>query len=119
MRGGTLHGLLGQGGERHRLNPGGNRAANRALHMVALNHLRRNLRTREYVARRTAEGKSKKEAMRCLKRYIARETYAAACSWMPGHVSRRIDEHRTSRSDSCCDEDGLLDIGRASCRERV
>ena len=100
MRGGTRHGLLGQGGERHRLNPGGNRDANRALHMVALNHLRRNLRTWEYVARRTAEGKSKKEAMRCLKRYIARETYAAPFSWMPGHVSRRIDEHRTSRSDS-------------------
>jgi transposase len=62
---------------RHRLNPGGNRDANRALHVVALNRLRRDPRTREYVARRTAEGKSKKEAMRCLKRYIARETYRA------------------------------------------
>jgi transposase len=37
--------------------------------------MRRDERTRAYVARRTAEGKSKKEAMRCLKRYIARETY--------------------------------------------
>ena len=45
--------------------------------MVALNRLRCDHRTREYVARRTAEGKSKKEAMRCLKRYIARETYRA------------------------------------------
>ncbi len=62
---------------RHRLNPGGNRDANRALHVVALNRLRRDPRTRRYVARRTAEGKSKKEAMRCLKRYIARETYRA------------------------------------------
>ena len=62
---------------RHRLNPGGNRDANRALHVVALNRLRRDDRTRAYVARRTAEGKSKKEAMRCLKRYIARETYRA------------------------------------------
>jgi transposase len=58
---------------RHLLNPGGNRA----LHVVALNRLRRDPRTQEYVARRTSEGKSKKEAMRCLKRYIARETYRA------------------------------------------
>jgi transposase len=62
---------------RHRLNSGGNRDANRALHVVALNRLRREPRTQEYLARRTAEGKSKKEAMRCLKRYIARETYRA------------------------------------------
>jgi transposase len=62
---------------RHRLNPGGNRDANRALHVVALNRLRRDDRTQAYVARRTAEGKTKKEAMRCLKRYIARETYRA------------------------------------------
>jgi transposase len=62
---------------RHRLNPGGNRDANRALHVVALNRMRRDPRTQEYVARRTAEGKSKREAMRCLKRYIARETYRA------------------------------------------
>lgn len=62
---------------RHRLNPGGNRDANRALHVVVLNRLRRDERTQAYVARRAAEGKTKKEAMRCLKRYIARETYRA------------------------------------------
>jgi transposase len=45
--------------------------------VVALNRLRRDPRTQRYVARRTAEGKTKKEAMRCLKRYIARETYRA------------------------------------------
>jgi hypothetical protein len=39
--------------------------------------MRRDPRTQKYIARRTAEGKSKKEAMRCLKRYIARETYRA------------------------------------------
>ena len=49
---------------RYRLNPGGNRDANRALHVVVLNRLRRDERTRAYAARRTAEGKSKKEAMR-------------------------------------------------------
>lgn len=45
--------------------------------MVALNRMRCDPRTQAYVARRTAEGKSKKEAMRCLKCYIARETYRA------------------------------------------
>ncbi len=60
---------------RHRLNPNGNREANRALYVVTLNRMRRDPRTQAYVVRRTAEGKSKKEVMRCLKRYIAREIY--------------------------------------------
>ncbi len=60
---------------RHRLNPHGNREANRALYVVALNRMRRDVRTQAYVARRTAEGKSKREIIRCLKRYIAREVY--------------------------------------------
>jgi transposase len=60
---------------RHRLNRGGNREANRALYMICLARMRRDRRTREYVARRTAEGKSKREIIRCLKRYVAREVY--------------------------------------------
>lgn len=72
---------------RHRLNPGGNRDANRALHVVALNRMRRDPRTQQYVARRTSEGKSKKEAMRCLKRYIARETYRAILLDAEAHLS--------------------------------
>ena len=60
---------------RHRLNRGGNRDANRALHMVCVVRMGSDRRTRAYVARRTAEGKSKWEIMRCLKRYIAREVY--------------------------------------------
>jgi len=60
---------------RHRLNPHGNREANRALYMVALNRMRRDLQTQTYVARRTTEGKSKREIILCLKRYIAREVY--------------------------------------------
>jgi len=60
---------------RHRLNRGGNRDANRALHMICVVRMGSDHRTREYVARRTAEGKSKWEIMRCLKRYIAREVY--------------------------------------------
>ena len=60
---------------RHRLNRGGNREANRALYMICLARMRRDRRTQEYVARRTAEGKSKREIIRCLKRYLAREAY--------------------------------------------
>ena len=60
---------------RHHLNRGGNRDANRALHVLALGRMSWDERTREYVARRTAEGKSKREIMRCLKRYAAREVY--------------------------------------------
>jgi transposase len=62
---------------RHRLNRGGDRGANSALWMVAVVRLRHHEPTREYVARRTAEGLSKREIIRCLKRYIAREVFAA------------------------------------------
>lgn len=65
---------------RHRLNRGGNREANRALYMICLSRMRRDLRTQEYVARRTQEGKSKREIIRCLKRYIAREVYRVLIS---------------------------------------
>jgi transposase len=60
---------------RLRLNPGADRQANRALHMIAVRRLRYCPRTRAYAERRSAEGKTKKEIMRCLKRYIAREIY--------------------------------------------
>ena len=60
---------------RHRLNFAGNRAANRALHMIVLIRLRYCERTRSYMERRLAEGKTKKEAIRCLKRFVARELY--------------------------------------------
>jgi transposase len=65
---------------RHRLNRGGNREANRALYMICLARMRRDYRTQEYVARRTAEGKSKREIIRCLKRYVAREAYRVLVS---------------------------------------
>ncbi|MBL7405390.1 IS110 family transposase, partial [Escherichia coli] len=60
---------------RHRLNRGGDRAANSALHIIAIGRLRTDERTKAYVARRIAEGHSKLEAIRCLKRYIAREVF--------------------------------------------
>jgi transposase len=60
---------------RHRLNRGGDRQANAALYRVVLVRLRWDPRTRDYMQRRTKEGLSKKEIIRCLKRYIARELY--------------------------------------------
>lgn len=60
---------------RHRLNRGGNRQANNALWTIAMTRMRSDARTREYVARRTGEGLSKKEIFRCLRRYIVRELY--------------------------------------------
>lgn len=60
---------------RHRLNRGGQRQANNALWTIAMVRMRSDARTRDYVARRTREGLSKKEIHRCLKRYIVRELY--------------------------------------------
>jgi transposase len=65
---------------RHRLNRGGNRDANRALHMICVVRMGSDRRTRKYVARRSTEGKSKREIMRCLKRYVAREVYRVLLS---------------------------------------
>lgn len=61
--------------QRHRLHRGGDRAANRALHLAVVVRLRCCPRTRRYMERRTAEGLSKPEIMRCLKRYLAREVF--------------------------------------------
>ena len=60
---------------RHRLNRGGDRALNRALHTIAATRMRSCPTTQAYVARRTAQGKNPKEIRRCLKRYIARQLY--------------------------------------------
>lgn len=61
--------------DRHRLNPGGNRQANHALWRIVFTRMSGDERTRTYVARRTAEGRSTREVMRALKRYVARELY--------------------------------------------
>ena len=60
---------------RRRLNRGGDRQANSALYRIAPSRLRWDARTRDYLARRITEGKTRREAIRCLKRYIAREIY--------------------------------------------
>lgn len=61
--------------QRHRLNRGGNRDANMALWRIVMVRLRWDPVTRAYVDRRVAEGKTRREAMRCLKRYVARDIY--------------------------------------------
>jgi transposase len=61
--------------QRHRLNRGGDRQANRALYLIALFRTVHDPRTRAYVQRRTRQGRTKREILRCLKRYIARELY--------------------------------------------
>ena len=61
---------------RHRLNRGGHRQANAALYRTVIGRMQHHQPTKEYVARRTAEGKTKGEIIRCLKRLLAREVWA-------------------------------------------
>ncbi len=62
---------------RHRLNRGGDRHANAALWRIAIVRLSHDQRTRDYLAKRTTDGKNTGEILRCLKRYIAREVFSA------------------------------------------
>lgn len=60
---------------RHRINRGGDRRLNRALHMAVITRTRMDPATRAYVQRRTAQGRTSREIRRCLKRYLARQIY--------------------------------------------
>ena len=62
---------------RHRLHRGGDRSANRALHIAAIVRMRYCPKTRTYVTKRTSDGLSKPEIIRCVKRYLAREVFTA------------------------------------------
>lgn len=77
---------------RHRLHRGGDRNANSALWRIALVRMHCHQPTKDYVARRTAEGLSKTEILRCLKRYVARETYPYLMALASARTS-----HRTPR----------------------
>jgi transposase len=61
--------------KRHRLHRGGDRQLNRALHIIALSRARTDPSTRAYLDRRHSEGKTKREAIRCLKRHLARRIW--------------------------------------------
>ena len=80
---------------RHRLNRGGDRQANSALWTIAMTRLAHDPRTKAYAARRTTEGKTNKEIIRCLKRYIARELYKTLCRPQrprkPPHAANKQD----------------------------
>jgi transposase len=75
---------------RHRLNRGGNRQANAALHRAVVTRMHWHEPTKTYVARRTAEGKTTPEIMRCLKRYLARQVYRSLLPQVPETAN---DEH--------------------------
>ena len=60
---------------RHRLNRSGNRQANHALWRIVMVRMTNDETTKKYIARRKAEGRTQREAIRCLKRYVAREVY--------------------------------------------
>jgi transposase len=61
--------------QRHRLHRGGDRQLNRAIHIIALSRAKTDPETRAYLARKHAEGKTKLEAIRCLKRHLARRIW--------------------------------------------
>jgi len=65
--------------QRHRLNRGGDRQANAALYIIVISRLRWDRPTQDYMARRLAEGKTRKEVIRCLKLYVARQVHQAIC----------------------------------------
>src|SRR5208283_1314786 len=62
--------------QRHRLNRSGDRQANSALWHIVITRMVSDPRTKHYIERRMKEGRTKKEAIRCLKRYVAREVFA-------------------------------------------
>jgi transposase len=77
--------------QRHRLNRGGDRQANTALWRIAVTRIRYDPRTQDYYARRMAAGKTRKEIIRELQRYIAREAYRELIR--PGlHAAPRLDQ---------------------------
>jgi transposase len=82
---------------RHRLSRAGDRQANKAIHRVVLVRMRYDSRTRSYVARRRQEGKSTKEIMRCLKRYVAREIYDQLLHPHPGPDAGTLRTVRTAK----------------------
>jgi transposase len=69
---------------RHRLDRGGNRQVNAAIHRIAVTRARCHPETRDYIARKTAEGKTSREAIRCLKRHLARRVWHLLRAPHPG-----------------------------------
>ena len=79
---------------RHRLNQGGNRQANSALWRIATTRMRTDAATQQYVARRRAQGKKKREIIRCLKRHIAPQIYRLLTNPPPTPNCARLRDPR-------------------------
>lgn len=75
---------------RHRLNRGGNRQGNAAFHRIVLVRMKKHAPTRDYVAKTLARGKSKRDAMRLLKRYVAREIFPILVAIQQRHQTTEI-----------------------------
>ena len=88
--------------QRHRLNRAGDRQANEALWRIVLVRMATDPRTKDYVARRLKEGKSKKEAIRCLKRYVAREIYRELLASLPAPAVAAPPQTRRSSARVPC-----------------
>jgi transposase len=73
---------------RHRLNRSGDRALNKAIHIIARTRMHTDPGTQPYLARRRGEGKSDREIRRCLKRYIARQLYRTLTAAMNPNPKR-------------------------------
>jgi transposase len=85
---------------RHRLHRGGNRQLNHALHVIAITRSRVDPETRAYLAKKRAEGKSHREAMRCLKRHLARRFYRLLLEPSPS-LSEEGDSLKSVGSQRC------------------
>ncbi len=81
---------------RYRLNRYGDRQLNSALHTVVQSRIQYQPATRDYVARRTAEGKTGREIKRCLARYVARDLYR-----LLENPPQLLDEAKERRRSSC------------------
>jgi transposase len=102
---------------RHRLNRGGDRAANSALHIIAIGRLRTDPKTKDYVARRIAEGHSKLDAIRALKRYIAREVFTLIRA-RQNEINQSRTTARQTEGRPCQGEDRCLRL-RSPAQQRA
>jgi hypothetical protein len=102
---------------RHRLNRGGDRALNRAIHTIATVRMRDCPTTQAYIARRTAEGKTIREIKRCLKRYIARQLYRTLTATMTPHYQHASD--RLTHIQASTSTRGSHDVKEFSAPRRI
>lgn len=98
---------------RYRLNRGGDRGANCALHQIAISRLATDPATRAYAAKRTADGKTNKDILRCLKRAIAREVFHLITKPQPAQDSTDLRPARQQLGISMAHVAAALDCSNA------